>query len=388
MTSSPADRSNYWRATPRYLLELIGTGAAYFVLAKLGLQLASINPSATPVWPASGFAIGVLLLGGIRLAPAILAAAFAANFTTAGTLYSAAAIACGNTLEAIIGASLAAAWTGTRNVFTAPTAILKFTLVAGLATAISAGVGVATLDLAQMAPWDKLPTIGLTWWLGDLAGALVIAPLIVLWARSGGERISSHVVIDSLAGLIAAVAVGALAFSPLVDATTYRGPLAFLAILPLIWSALRLGPRDTATIAFALSAFAVWGTLMDGGPFARNTINDNFLMLVMFMITASVPSLVLSADVAQHKRTEEDLRRTQVEMDATIQTRTAALAMINAQLSDANVLLREAQRLADLGSFIWDLQTGRLTWSDQLFEIYGRSREDFKGTAESFLEAL
>ncbi len=66
---------------------------AYFVLAKLGLQLASINASATPIWPGTGFALAAVLLGGYRLAPAIFVGALAANVTTAGTLYTAGAIA-------------------------------------------------------------------------------------------------------------------------------------------------------------------------------------------------------------------------------------------------------------------------------------------------------
>jgi PAS domain S-box-containing protein len=192
-----------------------------------------------------------------------------------------------------------------------------------------------------------------------------------------------------------AAAVGVVAFSPLIKQTAQRGPLAFLAIMPLIWAALRLGPRNTATVTFVLSAFAVWGTIMDGGPFARGTINDAFLMLVMFMITTSVPSLALSADVAMRQRTEADLRKMQSALDQTIKARTKALTAANAQLaqtnqqlSESNVLLREAQRLANLGSWVWDNPANRVTWSDQLFEIYGLRRDQFGGTADDFLKCV
>src|SRR5437867_9813821 len=36
--------------------ELVFVGLIYFLCAKAGLALASINPSATPIWPATGFA--------------------------------------------------------------------------------------------------------------------------------------------------------------------------------------------------------------------------------------------------------------------------------------------------------------------------------------------
>ena len=64
---------------------------------------------------------------------------------------------------------------------------------------------------------------------------------------------------------LAAAAVGLIAFSPLMYQTPARDPLGFLAILPLLWAALRRGPRNTATVALILASFAIWGT-MAGRP--------------------------------------------------------------------------------------------------------------------------
>jgi len=75
---------------------------AYFALARLGLALASINPSATPIWPPTGFAIAAILLWGNRIAPAIFVGAFLINQLTAGSIFTSLAIACGNTLEPVI----------------------------------------------------------------------------------------------------------------------------------------------------------------------------------------------------------------------------------------------------------------------------------------------
>ncbi len=69
----------------RYTATLVAVALAYFVLAKLGLRLASINPSASPIWPPTGVALAAVLLGGLRVWPAIFVGAFAANATTAGT---------------------------------------------------------------------------------------------------------------------------------------------------------------------------------------------------------------------------------------------------------------------------------------------------------------
>src|SRR6188472_4345856 len=46
-------------------------GLAYFTFAYLGLRFASLNSSATPIWPPTGLAIAAMLLWGHRIAPAI-----------------------------------------------------------------------------------------------------------------------------------------------------------------------------------------------------------------------------------------------------------------------------------------------------------------------------
>lgn len=94
-----------------------------------------------------------------------------------------------------------------------------------------------------------------------------------------------------------------------------RDLLGFLAILPLLWAGLRLEPRHTATIALILSAFAIWGTFRNGGPFATPNLNDSFLLLIMFMISAAVPSLALSADLSTRRRTEDQRRQQALETE-------------------------------------------------------------------------
>src|SRR5207344_2839404 len=99
----PARRSfaaHVSRGPSAYVFELLGIGIAYFVLAKIGLTLASINPSTSAIWPATGFALAAVLLWGYRVAPAVLIASFAANVTNIGSISEATAIALGNTLEA------------------------------------------------------------------------------------------------------------------------------------------------------------------------------------------------------------------------------------------------------------------------------------------------
>jgi PAS domain S-box-containing protein len=374
-----ASTASRWRTIGAYILALLVVGAAYFAFAKIGLRLASINPSVSPIWPPAGIALAAVLLGGPRMWPAVFAAAFAANVTTAGTLETSALISIGNTLEAVVGGFLIRSWSGGVNTFNNSAQVAKFALVCmGVASVISATIGVVTLSAAGDAQWNQFAPIWVTWWLGDAAGGLVVTPVIVLWALTDWRAFEWREALAILAVLVAAVVGGMIAFHPWLPRSEYSSPLAFLAILPLVWAALRRGPRDTATISVIVTAIAVFAALKNSGSFELFSLNESFLMLLTFMISLSLPSLALSADVAMRKRTEENLRRTQAELDLRVKERTAALA-------DANIQLKEAQRLANLGSWSWDVEKGRVFWSDQLYAIYGIRHEQFGGTVAEFL---
>lgn len=379
-----------------YLATLFAVALAYFVLAKLGLQLASINPSASPIWAPTGVALAAVILAGLRIWPAILIGAFAANAATAGTLETSAVIAVGNTLEGVVGGYLITRWCGGSGTFATPARIAKFAIVSvGLPTMLSATIGVATLYVAGLAAEPNLAPIWITWWLGDTAGALVVTPVIVLWAITDWRSIDWRELREMAAVFGCAILVGLVTFSPLLPRSQYTSPLGFLAILPLVWAALRRGPRDTATVGVILTIFAIWATIAQAGPFAHMGLNESILLLLTFMLSVSVPSLALSADVEMRRRSEDDLRRIQAELDSRVKERTAALADTNVQLSkantqlaDANIQLSEAQRLANLGSWSWDVVHNRISWSDQLYDIYGLKPGEFGSTFADFITLI
>jgi signal transduction histidine kinase/ActR/RegA family two-component response regulator len=316
---------------------LLGVSVSYFACAKAGLLLASIHPSATPIWPATGLALSAVLLLGYRIFPAILIGAFLANATTAGSIATWSAIAVGNTLECLVGAWLVNRWSGGTATFNTSAGVTRFAVISmSAATPISALIGVGSLTLAGYVGTGRIAPVWMTWWLGDTAGALVIAPVVVLWATLDNVRFATkREWVEAAAAYATAGVIGLTAFSPLVAQTGTARPLAFLAILPLSWTALRRNQRDTATVALILSAFAVWGTLRGGGPFVDASLNDSFLLLLMFMISTSVPSLALSADVAMRKRIEANLQRARDALDQQVREQATSLAVTQQELNQA-----------------------------------------------------
>ena len=153
----------------------------YGVVAKLSLQLAFFEPSASPVWPPAGIAVAVLLVLGYRVWPAIFVGAFFVNWATAGNLATSLCIASANSLEALCGAWLINRFAGGTGVFDRAQDIFKFVLISAVSTAVSASIGPTSLALAGFVGWEKYSTIWLTWWLGDMTGYIVVAPLVLLW---------------------------------------------------------------------------------------------------------------------------------------------------------------------------------------------------------------
>ena len=163
------------RPTPAAIAALT---VVYFAAGKLGLKLAFLNASAIPRVAADGNrAGGPARCSAFARWPAIFVGAFLVNVTTAGGIASSLGIATGNALEALLGAWLVQRFAGGRHAFDRPRNVFKFTLLAALgATMVSASIGVATLALSGLARSADVPSIWLTWWLGDATGAMVVTP--------------------------------------------------------------------------------------------------------------------------------------------------------------------------------------------------------------------
>ena len=288
---------------------VVGLAAVYFVAAKLGLRLAFVNPSATAVWPPTGIALAAFLIFGARVWPAIFVGAFFANLTTAGSVVTSIGIATGNTLEGLLASYLVQRFAGGRQAFGRPRNAFRFAvLAAGLSTTVSATCGVASLALAGFAPWADFGRIWLTWWLGDGAGALVVAPVVLLWAENPRLQWGRRQFLEAAVLLACLVLVGQTVFGGVTPAAARDYPLEVLCIPILLWAAFRFGARETASAVLLLSVIAIVGTLRGFGPFARETRNESLLLLQVFIAVVAVTKLIVASVVAERRRMEGHLR--------------------------------------------------------------------------------
>lgn len=292
-----------------YPVALLLVGGLYFVSGKLGLILAAIHPSATAIWPGTGIALAALLLLGRRLWPAIFVAAFVVNATTAGSPLTALGIALGNTLEALIGSALVGRFAGGSDPFARATDTLRYAGLVGLACMVSATVGFVSLTLTGFAGWGDLGVIWLTWWLGDMGGALVVAPFLLVWSRNRAVHGGREQVVEG-AALLLTLAIVAWVVFRWVSPLSLGISLMFLCVPPLMWAAYRFDQRMAATALLLLATIAVVGTLGRFGLSRPSELNHSLLVLQVFLGVKAVTTMVLATVVVERRRAAEALQAT------------------------------------------------------------------------------
>jgi signal transduction histidine kinase/CheY-like chemotaxis protein len=305
---------------------------AYFVAGKAGLRLAFLQPSASPVWPPAGIAVAGLLVLGSRAWPAVFVGAFFVNVTTAGDVGTSFAIASGNTLEALCGAWLLNRYAGGTRVFDRAQDVFKFALIGAGSTAISPLVGVTSLALDGFADWGNYGRVWVTWWLGDLTGYLVIAPLVLLWWIGPRREWNTKQKVEAAALLLLLVVVGGAVFGGWFVGFINNYPLAFVCGPIILWTAFRFGQLETATGIFILAGIALWGTLKHYGPFQLATDNQSLLTLQSGAGVLTLTSMTLAAAMTERRRIEAELEQQKAAVESANRTKDNFLAMLSHEL--------------------------------------------------------
>lgn len=282
---------------------------AYFVLARLGMQFAYIKGMATLIWMPTGLSLAAVLLGGYRLLPGVALGAFLACAANPIPLWVCFTTSMGNTLEAFLGAFFLTRFADFRVSFPRLRDVRNFVLWAALLSTIaSATVGVGSLCSAEMVRWEQFPQVWLMWWLGNVVGNLLAAPLILVWSHLPRWQLEAWLEFTLMlvsTCLVSLAAFGGWILSPRVEPY----PLAFVVFPPLIWAALRFEQHGCTVANFVAAAIAAWMTLIGKGPFASLGSHESIVLLWVFIVVTTVPALLLAVSVSERRRAEQDLQQ-------------------------------------------------------------------------------
>jgi PAS domain S-box-containing protein len=336
---------------------MVALFGAYVGLAKLGIELSVAHGVITPVWAPTGISLAALVLYGPRLWPAVALGAIVANATSGASGMDAIFISVGNTLEALVGSVLLRrmefrpALDRVRDIFT------LFVFGAVVSTAISATNGVTTLWLSGEIHGSHYGSEWLLWWVGDGMGDLIVAPLLfVLWTRPY-RRLDSRARLEGLVVLGLLVAVSSIVFL----GGQWRYPHLLFPIL--IWAVLRYHQLGAVTSSFVLAAFAIVGVVHGTIPLGDRSGTEIVQILEGVTAGLAISLLILGAVLAERSRALNDLGR-------------------------AHASLKEAQEVAHIGSWEWNIPENKVTWSDELYRLWGLEPGSDEITYERYLETI
>jgi PAS domain S-box-containing protein len=345
------------RARQSDLIGSIGLGIAYYVAAQLSLRLALVGENITPLWPPTGIALVGFLLYGRRLWPAVTIAAFAVNLPISASAVAAAVTAVGNTLAPVAAATFLRR-VGFRSQLDRLRDAMAIVFAALGSTLVSATIGATTLFVSGAITADQFPGAWSVWWAGDAMGILVVAPFLLTLTT-----IREHPIPHGWKMLEAIALAGILiGISTLIVATGL--PILFLLFPVLGWAAWRFQQPGAAPAALLVSLFATWAVVDERGVFAGLMLSEKMLTLQMFNATVALTSFFFAAVVSERLRARGELEEAAAELEERVRQRTA-------QLSTVNERLAEAQELAHLGSWEWNVGTGAVHWSPEMYRIHG-----------------
>jgi signal transduction histidine kinase len=309
-TISDSSRRTAGALPPRlkHAIRIVAIAALYVLAARAGLSLDAISGFATLVWPPTGIALAALLLGGYNLWPGVFLGAAIANVLTGAPIMVAIGIGVGNTLEAVFGAYALRRIPGFRlSLDRVRDTIGLIILAAALAPLIAATIGVTTLQLGGLVASGAFANTWRAWWLGDAIGAVLVAPLVLVWATKPVGIPPAWRLIEVCALTLAVVIAGLLLF--VIPATRNGVPFnqAYVFYPFLVWAAVRFAQHGSVSLTFLISVIAIWGTAMGHGPFTAASLHQSLSALQTFMGVTAATFLVLGASTAERDRAVEDI---------------------------------------------------------------------------------
>ena len=235
---------------------------AYYFAGQLGLLFATVAGNVSPLWPASGVALAVLLLYGTDLWPAIALGASVLSLTTHGVGIG--ALTCvPNTLEPLLAALLLERAGFDNRLARLRDVWLLLILGAGAGPAVAASIGAAIFLPQGAAGSQTYGSLWSMWWVGDALGVVAVAPALLSLA-SGPRRLAGAGRVLELGALLAITIVGSgIVFGRPFDGHPWNYPF---VLLPLaVWAASRFGQTAVSVLVLIITVTAVWGTTTGPG---------------------------------------------------------------------------------------------------------------------------
>ena len=206
---------------------------------------------------------------------------------------------------------------GVKGVFESLQGMSVFLLFAGvIGPLVGATLGAGAVLLHHRAaiywfPWQA-------WMLSNTLTGLTLLPIALIpLSRPVLPRRSR--LLEGMVLLLALAGVSGLIF---FEPSRGHGasPVSLYLPLPLLlWASIRFGPLGTSSSLLLVSGMAIAGTLVGRGPLVGGPPDSQLLELQAFLLSVSIPLLLLAALLREQRRTAEALQASQLQYQTVVE---------------------------------------------------------------------
>ncbi len=309
----------------------VGYLAVYLIVDRLSFIEAQHGIGITPWSPTAGLALALLIIKGLRWAPAVLAAELLSSATLPQITVPPAAIFAATVIVTCgyMGAAAILRRIGFEPALRRTSDVVLLLLVTILSSGPVAGGFVAIYAAAGVVPWSSFPDAVFHFWVGDAIGIVVFAPPLLILNRPleqfgpadrEGRRLQLLEIGGQGASIVAALA---LVFSRIGGDSPFG--LLYVLFLPLIWIATRGG-----------LVLASWALLaIQFGLIAGLRLEDHWGATLrafqLLMLALAMTGLMLGAVVSERHRLMRVLAESESRRRAVLNTARDGVLTIDAR---------------------------------------------------------
>jgi integral membrane sensor domain MASE1 len=321
-----------------FFIALVVLPAIHIALANLSSSIA-LEEGVVAIWPSIAVYIAAIILFGYRLFPILLLGELLVNFTLWSSTYPQHSVAVlllflvPNTIDALITPFLYKLWIPEGNLFARVRNIFKYALLILPSPLINTTIGVFLTCWGGAAPWSAYGSYWPQWYLTVITTPFTLTPILLAWA----SKTQNSIEFDKRQLPELGIVIFVLMLICEINFTT-KAPLEYLLLVPLLWSAFRLGERAATALLLLVEIAVLVAAKFHMGSFANKSVFAAVLLLQSFMAVAALITFATLAIVNENKRAELKLRKAKNELEQRVEARTA-------ELKEAKLLAESEERI-------------------------------------------
>jgi PAS domain S-box-containing protein len=277
-------------------------------ITRIGLLFSYVDSAVTQIWSPAGLSIIIVYTLGPRLLPAVIAGVSVNYLFLLPSVPATLVLSAGTGLEALIGYRLLV-WTKFDPSLRTLPEVGKLVVISGaVSTAANALFSASLYSVLIPGMSDLFGTHLVLWWLGNLVGVVVIAPvagmIIVhrfeLWER---RRLLEYLFLISTVFVLSYSVFHANFFSGQLNYS-----LAFILFPFVIVGAVRYGMAGSVLSVFVISLNATLSTQTGLGLFAAESYATSIVLVDVFLLVLGTTALSLASLIDERSTSERSVR--------------------------------------------------------------------------------